>query len=215
MKFFDIHTHKLSSDLAIISLSVKEISEKYNDENLFSVGIHPWFIDEENIDKEVDLINEYSNKKNIVLIGEIGIDKNIETPVNIQKQVFIKQLEIAEKLNKPVIIHCVKAIDELLEIKKKFKIKKWVFHHFSGNIQMANQLIDNGFYLSLSPNILNNLKLIETVKLLPKDKFFIETDNTGYEISYMYENVSKIRNIKIEKLIEQQNENFKNLIDGN
>lgn len=142
-------------------------------ENYFSVGIHPW---------DAELLNKKNLKelktniahKNCLAIGECGLDKVKGPDLDLQKIIFETQLKLAIQYQKPVIIHCVKAFDELQEICGPF-IKKipLLIHGFNKSTQLAKQLINRGFYLSISLSFLTR----STMKELPLEKLFLETDD--------------------------------------
>lgn len=101
------------------------------------------------IDADLKIIEEKLQNQNCLAIGECGLDKRIEMPLEPQISVFEKQLALAEKFGKPVVIHCVAAFQEVIEIKKRLNVKvPMIIHGFSKNIQVADQLINAGFYLS-------------------------------------------------------------------
>ena len=142
-------------------------------ESYFSIGIHPWDSDIQFSMAEFEKLIQH---KNCLAIGECGLDKVIEIDLEIQKRVFISQLELAVKYQKTVIIHCVKAYDELIEICKPYHSKiPLIIHGFNKSLQLAKQLIDKGFYLSLNSAILKKVEI--DLSILPIEKIFLETDN--------------------------------------
>jgi TatD DNase family protein len=115
--------------------------------------------------------------KNCLAIGECGLDKLIDIDIELQKKVFISQLELAVKYQKTVVIHCVKAFDELMEICSSYHSKTpLIIHGFNKSVQLAKQLIDKGFYLSLNSSILKKEEI--DFSILPIEKLFLETDNS-------------------------------------
>ena len=176
-------------------------------DHLFSVGIHPYDINlvNENSFKELET---YLSHKNCKAIGECGLDKLLISDINTQKQVLQKQLELAIKYNKPVIIHCVKAFDELIEVCKPFNNKiKLIIHGFNKSEELALQLISKGFYLSLNHTIFNKENFDFTK--LPINKLFLETDdNTSITIFEVYEMASRKFKITEDALKEKINANF-------
>lgn len=141
----DFHTH-VPAPRAIINTSPgDERPEGY----LYSVGIHPW---ESATASEADfkaILDDLSDA-NVVAIGECGLDRLRGPELAIQRDVFVRQLELAEKAGKPVIIHCVRAFDELLRLRKQLRPSvDWIVHGFRGKPELARQLADTGMYLSL------------------------------------------------------------------
>ncbi len=132
-----------------------------------------------------------------------------------QQSVFEKQLLLAEKYQKPVVIHCVAAFQEIIEIKKRLKIKvPMVIHGFSKNAPIAQQLIDNGFYISFGKYLLQNPELEPVFKSIPNDKFFLETDTIEEGIEKVYALAAKYKNIEVEELKVIINTNFTRIFDS-
>ena len=84
--------------------------------------MHPWHLDKDSASENLDLIKTIASIDKVLAIGEIGLDRAVSTPLNIQEQFFTKQIAIAESVNKPIIIHCVRCFAELISIKKKKKL---------------------------------------------------------------------------------------------
>ena len=149
MIFFNLHTHSYTNQDDVIEI-VNQYPQEFDDSiPNYSIGIHPWYIAENRIDSDLQIIESKLQDQNCKAIGECGLDKRIEISMALQQMVFEKQLALAEKYQKPVIIHCVGAFQEVIAIKKKMNISvPLIIHGFSKNIEMANQLVKNGFYLS-------------------------------------------------------------------
>jgi TatD DNase family protein len=123
--------------------------------------------------------------------------------------VFEKQLVLAEKYRKPVVIHCVAAFQEVIAIKKKMNISvPMIIHGFSKNKETAEQLIANGFYISFGKYLLRNPELELVFKNIPKERFFLETDTIEEGIAAVYELAAKYRNIEIKEMATIINANF-------
>lgn len=205
-KYLDFHTHRLcrKNETNIIEIVSLHFSEK-KEHNYFTVGKHPWLTTSVlSLEEEKELIKLLTLKK-CLAIGEIGIDKLKGVPMELQIKIFKNLLKIAEKIKKPVIIHCVRAFDKLIKIKREYpKIQKWCVHGFSRHSQLAKQLIHEGFYLSLMPVPEVTQKYIDLVKSLPIEKFFLETDSMpNTKIENIYLQVAKIKNISTDQLKKQ------------
>lgn len=210
MQFFNLHTHKFTNQPDVLEL-VNQYPQDFVDTiPFYSIGIHPWYIVEERIEADLKLIESKLQQKKCLAIGECGLDKRIEIPLDLQQSVFEKQLALAEKYQKPVVIHCVAAFQEVIEIKKKLNISvPMIIHGFSKNEQIAQQLITNGFYLSFGKYLLRNPELETVFQSIPNDKFFLETDTIEETIDEVYALAAKYKNIDIEELQEIINSNFK------
>jgi TatD DNase family protein len=163
MIFFNLHTHKYTNQDDVIEI-VNQYPQEF-DETIpnYSIGIHPWYIVEDRINEDLAIIENKLMNVNCIAIGECGLDKRIEISMSLQQMVFEKQLALAEKYQKPVIIHCVGAFQEIIAIKNKMNISvPMVIHGFSKNFEMAKQLVKNGFYLSLGKSLfqINDMGLI-------------------------------------------------------
>ena len=149
-------------------------------------------------------------EKNCLALGECGLDKRIETPLDLQQTVFEKQLILAEKHQKPVVIHCVAAFQEVIEIKKRLKITvPMLIHGFSKNEQVAKQLIEAGFYISFGKYLLLNPELESVFKNIPNDRFFLETDTIEEGIREVYTLAAKYKELELNELQKIINRNFK------
>lgn len=204
MKFFDIHTHHRDADSNSSILN----SVSYITERNISIGLHPWHIDKE-WRRKLDEIAEHANKENVWAIGECGIDRiNSLADIERQKEIFQQQVLIAEKVSKPIIIHCVKGFDEVIAIHKSIKPKQaWIIHGFRGNSLQAEQLIRQGFYLSLGERFNE-----ESAKAIPNNKLFIESDESTLDITEIYKKVAIAKSISIEDLVELIDENRNRII---
>ena len=216
MKYFNLHTHKFTNSSDILELVNQYPWEFDATIPNYSIGIHPWYIDENRLENDLKTIEKKLQISECLALGECGLDKRIEIPLNIQIEVFEKQIALAEKYQKPLVLHLVAAFDELIEIKKRLKIKvPIVIHGFSKNEQVAKQLIDNGFYLSFGKYLLRNPDLETVFKSVPNDRFFLETDTIAETLEEVYTLAAKYKNIKIEDLIEIVNTNFSTVFKSN
>lgn len=206
---YNIHTHKASS-----TENVLEIVNQYPNEfdpsvNYFSIGIHPWYINLDRVEADLAIIEAKLQEPNCLALGECGLDKRIETPLEIQTEIFEKQLILAKKYKKPVILHCVSAYQEVIEIKKRLNIEfPMIIHGFSKNSQVAQSLLNHGLYLSFGKYLLRNPELASVFEKVPNDKFFLETDTIEETIFEVYQKASEIKHINIENQVE---ENFKHV----
>jgi TatD DNase family protein len=211
MLFFDVHTHNTCSDQNVFSILNKypnssDFSESY------SIGIHPWYLLEETVDQDLLIVEHQLQHKNCLALGECGLDKISETNFELQKAIFKKQILLSEKYKKPLIIHCVKAHQEIIEINKELKpTQTWVLHGFNKNIEIAKSFLKNGVILSIGTAIIKNEKLQKVISEIPLSSFVLETDAADTEIQEVYQKIAVIRNIKNEELVEIMNKNFKKI----
>jgi TatD DNase family protein len=201
MNYYNLHTHHFTNQEDVLEI-VNQYPHVFDDSlPNYSIGIHPWYIVEDRIDSDLQIIESKLQSINCVAIGECGLDKRIETPMALQQMVFEKQLALAEKYQKPVIIHCVAAFQEIIAIKNKLKITvPMIIHGFSKNIEVANELIKNGFYLSFGKYLLLNSELELVFNSVPNKRLFIETDTIEEDIKAVYELAAKYKNIKLAEM---------------
>jgi len=212
MEYFNFHTHQFTNQSNIVEL-VNQYPKDFDAAiSFYSIGIHPWYIDENRIDEDLRIIEEKLQTPNCLAIGECGLDKRIEVPFDLQISVFEKQLELAEKFKKPVVIHCVAAFQEVMAIKKKMKIEvPMIIHGFSKNNQLADQLIAAGFYLSFGKYLVKNPDLKTVFQNIPNDRFFLETDTIEESIQQVYELASEYKGLKLKELQELIWSNYRRL----
>lgn len=209
MKFFNFHTHQCTNQPNVLEL-VNQYPKEFDATILnYSIGIHPWYIQEDTIDADLKIIEEKLQSANCLAIGECGLDKRIDIPLELQISVFRKQLILAEKYSKPVVIHCVAAFQEVIALKKEMKISvPMVIHGFSKNSQIANQLLKEGFYISFGKYLLRNPALKTVFQEMPNDRFFLETDTIEETIEQVYEIAASYKNIEIKELQKIISSNF-------
>jgi TatD DNase family protein len=216
MQYFNLHTHKFTNQDAVLELVNQYPWEFDATIPNYSIGIHPWFIEEKRLESDLETIEAKLQLKECLALGECGLDKRIEIPIALQIAVFEKQIILAEKYQKPLVLHLVAAFDELIAIKKRMKISvPIIIHGFSKNEQVAKQLIDNGFYISFGKYLLRNPELEAVFQSIPNDKFFLETDTIDETLEEVYALAAKYKNIIIEDLIEMVNSNFKTVFKSN
>ena len=213
MYYIDIHTHKTRTEPEIIS--ILNIRLGYDDNIspvncLYSIGLHPWDIKDIT---DIELLDKITDDNNLLAIGECGFDKNINIPFSIQKNIFIKHVELSEKYHKPLIIHCVKYFNEIISLRIELKpTENWIIHGFCGSSQLAKQLIESGFILSFGKVLFDERKNMKNLFCMIHDNlFFLETDESTKSIENIYLRVSEIKEISVENLKKLIYNNYKNV----
>ena len=191
-----------------------EFVNKYK--NLYAcVGYHPE-VANNIVDKDYEILEETIKSNNkIIAIGEIGLDYYwVKDNKDTQKEVFRRQLELAEKLNLPVVIHTRDAIEETYQILKEYKVKG-VMHCFNGSIEMAKKFIDLGFLLGIGGVLtFKNCKLYQVIEEINLSNIVLETDspylapepvrgttNESANIPYIAERIANIKNISVDEVM--------------
>lgn len=203
--YIDIHVHGGSSAPGLFlleSLMAHEHKEPDNTEGIaYTCGIHPWFLNTINQESQLEEVKKVTLHSNIIAIGEAGFDKLRGPSYKLQADVFEKQVLISEELGKPLIIHCVRSWEELVTSHRKTKPEQpWMIHGFRGKIQLAEQLIARGFYLSIWFEFVLRPESAELLKALPRNRFFLETDGADVDIRNIYRKVSDDIGISIDEL---------------
>ena len=211
--YINIHTHHLSKDDGVFLFNNRfGFDKELYTKSYFSIGIHPWDADLEFSKIEFE---NFISHQNCLAIGECGLDKLKGVNLKFQKTIFKYQLNLALKYKKPVIIHCVKAFDEIIEICEPFQNKiPLIIHGFNKSQQLAEQLIYKGFYISLGDAIFKKSDFNFNVICL--DNLFLETDiDDKLTISEIYKSCSLRFNISENDLKEKIYSNFTNLFSKN
>ena len=227
-----------------------EIAEKYEEGVYASIGLHPINLDTGLVKMKIDntegsrferefdydKYKELAKSKKVVAIGEIGLDYYWRPKTTAKKELFkqkqkdllLKELELAEELDLPVIFHCRMAHPDLIEILKNeaSKIKKGgVVHCFTGNQQEAKEYMKMGFYLGFN-GIIFKFDLKEVIKKTPLERILVETDcpylsppqfkkerNEPIAVKYVAEEIAKIKNINLEDITKETTQNAKKLFN--
>lgn len=208
MNFFDFHHHKKNNSCGIYNLNWKRAPTN----SPYSIGIHPKDIDFEHIDSQFDWLRS-NITENCFAIGECGLDSFVDTDLKIQEDVFLKQIRFANEIKKPIIIHCVRKFYEVISF-KKYAEQPMIIHGFNKKASIAEDLLKNNFYLSFGKAVLYNLSLQNTLKTIPLDKIFLETDNDNFNIEELYVKVSELKGISLENLNKQITENLETIKNG-
>lgn len=205
MIFFNAHTHfSVHPSSEILQVGLDQATS-----NFHSVGIHPWESASYS-DLSVEKIIEKCANPNCIAIGEIGLDGLKGPEMSLQRDVFIDQVLIAEKLELPVIIHCVKAWNEIREIKKKLKPKQiWMSHGFAQS-NIVQEVVRENFMISLGAHILKHPKKEVIVEAIPLNQLLLETDDIEIDIREIYQCVADLKKIPLHELAQIIEFNLKN-----
>ncbi len=212
--YYDIHTHIPQSNSRVTSIlnvnagdfaSFCGLDLKHT---FYSLGLHPWKIREENWPGIIDYIEKNAVFDNIKAIGECGLDKLCDTSWDLQNKVFPAQILLSEKLKKPLIIHCVKAFNEIIVYKKQYKpLQAWIIHGFRGKPEQAMPLLRHGFFLSFGEKFNQ-----QTLQNTPIDQLFFETDDMkNPDIEKIYQEASLILSMDTDLLVSQIDKNVKKI----
>ncbi len=178
-----------------------------------SMGLHPWHIKAETAAAQFVELQQASIHENVWAIGECGLDKAIVTDIKFQEKIFVQQLLWANEIGKPLIIHCVRAYDEILLLLKKHQNKvPVIFHGFNKKMDTAQRIIQAGHWLSFGA-ALQHFRTREVFEQLPLNHIFLETDDGNLDIRTIYQLAASIRNITEEQLSLQLHQNVKTVFN--
>ena len=185
----DIHTHNAQTHAQTIE----------------TVGIHPWLAAIDDV-AEVERL-----APSVDAIGEIGLDYACEVPREVQMAVFRAQLTLAERLEKPVVLHCVRAFEDVMKTIGEYRLKAVIFHGFIGSKEQAQRAVNQGHYLSFGERTFRSPKSIEALRSTPLSHLFVESDESPTPIEEIYTKIAELRDIEVGELLKANEVNFKRL----
>lgn len=200
--YINIHTHRKPTredEFAVrnaylhdLPISATTLSYK------LSFGLHPWFVRSYTIKECTDKLIDRVVSEQVFAVGEIGVDRLIDIPVQEQLRYFEAQLNIARAVKKPVILHAVRSYSDLVPYLKRAKVP-FIFHGFNGNAQQATELVKYGAILSFGKGLWND-KQADVLKGLPTGAFLLETDTAPLSIADVYQKAAQLRNTDVASL---------------
>ncbi len=202
--FFNLHTHQQQLDFMSATQLNKIESPIQN--GWFSIGIHPEDSNEISPDTLQNLTIIAKNK-HCVAIGEIGLDQRFS---NLEVQLFnySKQLELAQSLNLPIILHCVNLWDKCKQLHHRFApMQPLIYHGFNKPAILEKVLGYGPAFVSIGASVLTNTALQEKIALIPLDRLFLETDASEVKIDAVYQKVAELKNVPLSTLIEHISNN--------
>ena len=211
-KFVDIHTHTPKTGDTLLQIVNLDLEQLCPGPGYYSYGIHPWALYKVDFQMEeaFALLEERLKSPNVLALGEAGLDKMHKESFEQQIAVFERQIELSEAMQKPMILHDVKSHDEIIALRKKHKAQQpWILHGFNGTEQDIQQLTGQGLYLSVGENVLHSeRKITKSLKNIPLDLLFLETDMAETLIQTIYKAAAKILDIDITVLQRRLFTNF-------
>lgn len=182
----DIHTHNTLTQAQTID----------------TVGIHPWHA----LGGDISVIEKGIAAADAV--GEIGLDFACNVPQGEQEHIFRAQLALAEQHQKPVVLHCVRAFEEVMRILRDFHLPAVIFHGFIGSVEQAQLSVKQGYYLSFGERTFRSPKTIEAMRSTPLSHLFVESDESTTPIEDIYARIAELRGVDIGTLTEATQANF-------
>ncbi len=211
--FINIHTHHPRNNEEWSILSLHANFETIHSLSYYSTGIHPCYIEAYTIEEEMNKMKISSTANNVLAIGECGLDRICGVDFKLQEKVFIEQILWANEIAKPLIIHCVRAHREIIQLLKEHnRIAPVIFHGFNNNIDIANDIVSQGYYLSFGKSLFNPHE--ENVfAAVSNEKIFLETDDSELPIDAVFKQAAKIKNTSAEQLNNQIQKNVQKVFN--
>jgi TatD DNase family protein len=209
LPYIDIHTHHLQNHpevLEILNLRAGEDRPELKASHV-SFGVHPWDADQP---ERVRLTDQAHDIQHLTAIGECGLDKVQGGDLDTQTRLFKQHIQLSEKIEKPLLIHCVGRFNELMALRKEVSADQpWIIHGFTGHPQLAEQLSKAGFLLSFGEALMQaDSKAVGALKALAADQWFLETDESDHSIQTIYQTAADICQISLSQLQTQLHQNF-------
>ncbi|MCB9283487.1 MAG: TatD family hydrolase [Lewinellaceae bacterium] len=220
--YIDLHTHLFSPDPSVWAVRNFHQQEKHQAEEFqgpISIGLHPWFVEEGSWEADWQWLERESARKEVVAIGEAGLDRLQGPALSLQEEVFLRQIHLAEKCRKPLIIHCVRAWEELERVTRKADASiPMVLHGFQKNVAVLERFSDQGFYFSFGEALLKDGSTAQkALCAAPVDRIFFETDDGAHAIQLIYEKAAALLNRElpeVQMLIHSNYEKLNKWITG-
>jgi len=203
-----------------------ELTKKYKNFIYLTLGLHPIDVvkmTDQEIEKYIQFVREH--KSEILAIGEIGLDYHWYPEQEKQprlEKVFQQMIDLSKELDLPVILHTRKAEQKCFDIAVKNDLNDVVFHCYSGNLTLAKEIINQGYYISVGTNLLHSKNTVKIAKKYPLKQLLTETDspflspypgknNVPQNVKFILEEMSKFREVPIEEIDKVIEENCRRL----
>ena len=170
-----------------------------------SVGIHPWYLDAQAAESQLAILRQSLQDDRVVALGEAGLDRLRGCPLDVQISAFRHEVALAEEYRLPMVIHCVRAFNELIRLKKELRPRQpWIIHGYRGKESGVAGLLRHGCYISFGTKFQT-----EAVRAVPLHRLFIETDEAVESIADICFRIAGIKGISPEELAEAINKNVR------
>lgn len=202
----DIHTHHMAALPGESILNVEPARFDPAEGYYYSVGIHPWKASEAG-PEEWKRLEEAVGHPSVLAIGEAGLDKLASADRMLQKEAFVRQISLSESVRKPLVIHCVKAFNELVELKKKLRPQMpWVVHGFRNNLNIACRLMQEDIYFSLGERY-----QADVLQNVPLERLLAETDESTLNIRMIIGQMAAAKDLELSGLCTRIDENARKI----
>lgn len=210
--FIDLHSHHPLPGHQVVCIYNRLLTEPHLPlSGYYSAGLHPWHADRLTPAELWKSLEAESANQKLLAFGEAGLDKACHIPLAVQKEIFKIHLDLAEDFRLPVVIHCVKAWQEVLEMTSNHGIST-IVHGYNGSTELTDQLVKSGYCFSVGKAVLNpKSKIRASISRIPIDSLFCETDESDTTIMEVYRAVAESLSIPGDDLKERIHENFRRI----
>jgi len=210
--FINIHGHRQANNIqewVMMNLFARDFPPEDIERGYYSVGFHPYNVGKVDEQDTLERVKKATKHPRVYAVGEIGLDKSIEAPLEDQMRIFEKQVEIAEAANLPVVLHVVRAFNEIIEFaKRKQPLVSMIIHGYNGSPEVAEELVKAGFMISFGEAIAGeHSKVVEALHKVPIEKLFLETDEGLLDIREIYHMAAEVKGVSVDHLRVQVYEN--------
>ena len=206
MTRYDCHTHHPPADGTVVAIrNVRLGIDALPATGLFSVGVHPW----DAASTDIAVLDQAIGHDGIVAMGETGLDRACGVSWSAQEQMFIEHIRRSEEHRLPLIIHCVRAYDDVIRMRAAHRATMpWIFHGFNKASHLSSVLKHSNVWISLGERTLYNKALQEEVKRIPLERILAETDESSEPIERIYETIAQLKELPLSTIIESISNNI-------
>ena len=211
-RYVNIHGHRQSNSIeewVMQNLMAKDFTPDDIENGYYSVGFHPYNIGKVNEHETLEKVRLALDHPRVLAVGEIGLDKSLETALEEQLRIFEKQVELAESAGLPVVLHVVRSFNEMLGFMKANQPAiPMIIHGYNGSPQMVEELVKAGFLISFGEALSGeHSKIIEALQKVPVEMMFLETYEGDMDIREIYQFAAELKGISEDHLRVQIFEN--------
>lgn len=209
MRYYDCHTHQANAEADSVSVrNVRLGAESVPEHGLCSVGIHPW----DAATADIGVLDRAVGHDGVIAIGETGLDRVCGVLWQAQERMFTQHIQRSEQHGLPLIIHCVRAFDDVLRMRALYRATMpWIFHGFNKSGDVIDRLVDAGMYVSFGGALLRDgSPAASSIRRVPMHRILLETDvDADLRIADVYAAAASLLNVSIQDLCTTQHENFR------
>ena len=207
MRLIDIHTHSLPDAPGTAVYCLPQGVTGIQDNQLYSAGIHPWNTADD-VSTQLEWLERIAQDRQVAAIGESGVDRLRGAGTDAQIELFVRQALLADRLQKPLIIHSVRSSDIMLKIRRELcPSVPWAIHGFRGGVPQARQLLDSGFMLSFGIRFNP-----DTLRFAGLERALFETDNHS-NIHDVIANAAKVLNVVPDVVADSAAKNARSFLE--